>query len=110
MPSQLLRKQARFMTMWSRLIAYAESLGYHVTSGETFNAAGTGHKPGSNHYLKLAGDLNLFDADWKYLTETKDHQRLGEYWEAMGGCWGGRFTNVKGGDGNHYSLEHEGRK
>ena len=105
MPSDLLRKQARFMSMWAKLIIYAESLGYRCTSGETFNAEGAGHKKGSCHYIKLAGDLNLFDADWKYLRETKDHQVLGEYWEAMGGVWGGRFD-----DGNHYSLEHEGRK
>ena len=104
MPSDLLRKQARFNRMWARLILYAESLGYQTTSGETFNAAGTGHRKGSNHYIKLAGDLNLFDADWKYLKETKDHEKLGEYWEAMGGVWGGRFD-----DGNHYSLEHQGR-
>lgn len=105
MLSDLLRKQARFSGMLSNLIRYAESLGYHITMGEIFNAEGTGHRKGSCHYIKLAGDLNLFDADWKYLRETKDHEKLGEYWEAMGGIWGGRFD-----DGNHYSLEHEGRK
>jgi hypothetical protein len=30
---------------------------------------------------------------------------LGLKWESMGGSWGGRFN-----DGNHYSLEHEGRR
>jgi len=30
---------------------------------------------------------------------------LGLYWESIGGSWGGRF-----GDGNHFSLEHEGRR
>lgn len=30
---------------------------------------------------------------------------IGEYWESIGGAWGGRFN-----DGNHYSLGHGGRK
>jgi len=30
---------------------------------------------------------------------------LGEYWESIGGSWGGRF-----GDGNHYSLKYKGRR
>jgi len=30
---------------------------------------------------------------------------LGEYWEGMGGSWGGRFS-----DGNHFSLTHNGVK
>jgi hypothetical protein len=52
---------------------------------------------GSFHYMRLAIDLNLF---WKgtYLTETADYEVLGEYWESLGGTWGGRFD-----DGNHFS-------
>jgi hypothetical protein len=47
--------------------------------------------------MRLAIDLNLFDSDGTYLTDTEDHRRLGEWWEAQGGIWGGRFN-----DGNHY--------
>ena len=36
------------------------------------------------------------------IAETNE---LGEYWESIGGSWGGRFN-----DGNHYSLEHNGVK
>lgn len=39
------------------------------------------------------------------LTASSGHKLLGEYWESIGGTWGGRFN-----DGNHYSLEHNGVK
>jgi len=58
----------------------------------------------SIHQDQLAVDFNLFK-DGKYLDKTIDHKPLGEFWESIGGTWGGRF-----GDGNHYSIEHEGRK
>jgi hypothetical protein len=60
----------------------------------------------SLHRIRLAVDLNLFK-DGKYLKDTDDHQELGEYWESIGGFWGGRFRNA---DGNHYSLEHNGMR
>ena len=105
MASDLLKKQAKFAGMLADLIRYAESLGYHVTMGDVYRPDGQGHRMGSNHYIRLAADLNLFDCNWNYRTETSDHTALGIYWEAMGGTWGGRFD-----DGNHYSLEHEGMK
>ena len=49
-------------------------------------------------------NLNLF-VDGVWLQSTEAHRELGEWWESVGGSWGGRF-----GDGNHYSLAHEGRK
>jgi len=88
--------------MISDLILWAFEQGYEVTLGDAF--ATTGHKDNSCHYIRLAVDLNLFK-DGQYLTETKDHEPLGIKWESMGGSWGGRFQ-----DGNHYSLEHEGRR
>lgn len=58
----------------------------------------------SLHPDKLAIDLNLFK-DGHYLSSTEAHRPLGEWWESIGGTWGGRFN-----DGNHYSLEHRGVK
>lgn len=60
----------------------------------------------SVHGLSLAVDLNLFRAG-KFLANSKDHEPLGVYWESLHpDCrWGGRW-----GDGNHYSIQHEGRK
>jgi len=98
----LREKQSRFTRMVAQLIEFAYMQGYELTFGDTY--ATTGHKKNSNHYIRLAVDFNLFK-DGKYLTDTSDHLVLGTYWESLGGAWGGRWN-----DGNHYSLEHEGRK
>ena len=95
-------KQSKFARMVALLILYAHELGYEVTLGDAY--AKTGHSTNSFHYKRLAIDLNLFK-DWKYLTETEDHKPLGEYWESLGGSWGGHFD-----DGNHYSLEYQGHR
>ena len=60
----------------------------------------------SLHRNKLAIDLNLFK-DGVYLSRGEDHKPFGEWWEAQHPLcrWGGRFN-----DGNHYSMEHQGRK
>jgi len=98
----LREKQSEFVRMVSKLIDYATSLGYDLTFGDAY--AKTGHMKDSLHYSRLAIDLNLF-RNGNYLTATEDHRPLGEYWESIGGSWGGRFN-----DGNHYSLSHWGRK
>lgn len=96
------QKQRKFTRMVADLIVQAYDLGYELSFGDAY--ATMGHKPNSLHYCRLAVDLNLF-RDGKYLEATEDHRPLGEFWESIGGSWGGRFK-----DGNHYSLEHEGRK
>lgn len=106
-------KQRRFTEMVGRLIGFAYSRGYELTFGDAFRDprvhGNVGEKKSyssasSLHKERLAVDFNLFK-DGKYLTDTNDHKELGEYWESLGGAWGGRFQ-----DGNHYSLEHQGRK
>lgn len=96
----LREKQSKFVRMLGQLIFWAYDNGYELT----FPSEALPHMKNSLHYIGLAKDLNLFRCG-NYLTETEDHRPLGEYWESLGGTWGGRF-----GDGNHYSLEHEGRK
>ncbi len=95
-------KQARFAQMCAHLILHAELLGYTVTFGDAFRYPdcpyGAEH---SLHKQRLALDLNVF-RDGIYL--RKGYDDLGEYWESIGGSWGGRFN-----DDNHFSLEHEGR-
>lgn len=103
----LLEKQIKFSQMLADLIGWAYSQGYQITMGDAYRdprlhgelgeKKGYGNK-NSCHKLRLACDLNLFK-DGKYLSDTDDHLPLGEYWEKLGGSWGGRF-----GDGNHYSL------
>ena len=104
-------KQRKFTFMVGLLIKWAYENGYELTFGDAYRDprvfGQAGDKKGygrsrSNHKIRLAVDLNLFK-DGKYLTKTDDHKLLGEYWESLGGSWGGRFN-----DGNHYSLEHNG--
>lgn len=107
------QKQRRFTRMVGLLIEYAYEQGYELTFGDAYRDPRVhGHvgdkrsysSANSLHKERLAVDFNLFK-DGKYLTATSDHKSLGEYWESLGGSWGGRFK-----DGNHYSLEHRGRK
>lgn len=107
------QKQRRFGRMVAALLNKALEMGYEYSFGDAFRDERVhgkfGEKRGysaakSLHKLKLAIDLNLF-RDGKYLASTEDHRPLGEWWESIGGTWGGRFN-----DGNHYSLEHNGCK
>ena len=98
----LRQKQSKFASMIALLILFAYEQGYELTFGDAW--AKSGHKKDSNHYIRLAFDLNLF-RNGRYLRSTKAHLPLGEFWESIGGVWGGRFD-----DGNHYSLEHQGHK
>ena len=109
-------KQARFTFMVGQLIEFAKEHGYRLTWGDAYRDprlhGQLGKKKGygrreSCHKLRLAVDFNLFkqsNGKWRYCYSTKAHLPLGEYWESIGGSWGGRFN-----DGNHYSLEHQGR-
>lgn len=116
-------KQQRFMRLLPRLLDKAHDLGFAVAGGElerppataTYYASiGKGVR-NSLHTLRLAIDLHLFrdddgDGVAEYLNKTEDHRELGEWWESQSDadvtcCWGGRF-----GDGNHYSIAHNGVK
>ena len=101
------QKQRKFTRMIADLIVFAYDSGYELSFGDAYRdpRAPYGH-PKSLHRARLAVDLNLFK-DGNYLTRTDDHQLLGEFWESIGGTWGGRFSSP---DGNHYSLEHNGIK
>jgi len=105
MKESLRKKQSRFTHMVALLILHAEQLGYELTFGDTYRDSRVDYgSPASLHRIRLAVDFNLFKAG-TYLIETSDFLPLGEYWESIGGTWGGRFD-----DGNHFSLEHGGRK
>lgn len=113
MSETLGQKQRRFTRMIGQLIEYAYQNGYELTFGDAYRDprvhGQVGQRVGyssanSLHKERLAVDFNLFK-DGRFLTRTEDHRQLGEYWESIGGTWGGRFN-----DGNHYSLEHGGRK
>lgn len=98
-------RQERFATMLPLLLLKAFEMGFKVRVGHAMRCDNcqTGRKK-SLHKKKLAIDINLFKDD-QYLTATEDHKPLGEYWESLGGSWGGRFS-----DGNHYSLAWGGMR
>ncbi len=78
----LVDKQAAFAQAVAKLLQKADELGYQVTFG----------------------DVNVF-AKGTYLQDGSQYADLGEYWESIGGAWGGRFQ-----DGNHFSFAHGGFK
>lgn len=113
MTETLGQKQRRFTRMIGQLIEYAYENGHELSFGDAYRDprvhGQVGQRVGyssanSLHKERLAVDFNLFK-DGRFLTRTEDHRQLGEYWESIGGTWGGRFN-----DGNHYSLAHGGRK
>ncbi len=109
----LSEKQQLFTVMVASLIHWAEEHGYRLTFGEAYRTpeqAALNAKKGSGitnslHTQRLAVDFNLF-VNGQYKTDTADYLPLGEYWESLGGTWGGRFKSRP--DGNHFSLEHNG--
>jgi len=107
----LRQKQSKFAEMAAKLILKAIEMGYEVTLGDAYRDprlhGELGIKKGygaanSFHKTRLAIDLNLFK-DGFFLGTTDDHKKLGEWWESIGGTWGGRWTGARA-DGNHYSL------
>lgn len=109
----LRQKQSLLVQLVAQLIHAATEMGYELTFGEAQRSPEEAARlaklgkgiVGSLHTQRLAIDLNLF-RDGVYLSSTKAHEPLGVWWEAQHPLcrWGGRF-----GDGNHYSLEHQGK-
>lgn len=109
----LSEKQQLFTIMVANLVLWAETRGYRLTYGEAYRTpeqAAMNAKKGSGianslHTQRLAVDFNLF-INGQYQDKSEAYLPLGEYWESLGGSWGGRFKSNP--DGNHFSLEHNG--
>ena len=108
------QKQRIFAGLVGKLICHAYEQGFELSLDWAYRPPevaayyadlGIGIRS-SLHTLKLAVDLNLF-RDGVWLRHSEDHRPLGEWWEDQHALcrWGGRFN-----DGNHYSMEHDGRK
>lgn len=118
----LREQQSLFVRLTARLIDHAHELGYELTYGETYRSPEEAKRLAklgkgiakSLHTDRLAVDFNLFkNGVWQRSSEA--HRPLGEYWESLHPLcrWGGRFTDRKGRpkpDGNHYSMEFQGRQ
>lgn len=97
----LRKRQSEFCFQIGCLISHAYHLGYELTFGDAYRdprVTWTYGSETSKHKKRLAVDFNLF-RNGQYLSSTEDHRPLGDYWESIGGIWGGRFRNS---DGNHY--------
>jgi len=118
----LSHKQARFLLLVCDFIPKVTALGFTVTGGELLRTqvqADWNAKHGigistSLHMAKLAIDLCLYK-DGVYLIRSEDYKPAGDLWKTLApdARWGGDFKDSKGNpkpDGNHFSLEHEGRK
>ena len=95
----LREKQSVFVLMIEDLIHYAYQKGYEMTFGDAY--AQTGHKKNSNHYIRLAMDLNLFK-NGVWLNDGTGHDKLHDHWDRLGGA-----ERIKG-DLGHYSVEYNG--
>ena len=109
----LWQKQALFAEHVGMLIDYIYTSKYYCTFGdayrtaqqaESYAAQGIGIKD-SLHCKRLAIDLNLISPDGKYLTDSKDYERFGCFWESLDSAnrWGGRFKSRP--DGNHFERQ-----
>ena len=107
-------KQELFAEMFCLHVLWLMRQGYTVRLGDVW--AREGHRDNSNHYLKLAGDINLFKHGI-YLMRTSRHLESGLKWESRHELcrWGGNWDKDSHpgepgeNDGNHYSLIHDGR-
>ncbi|MCK4739738.1 MAG: M15 family metallopeptidase [Deltaproteobacteria bacterium] len=96
---RLSEKQRDFTCMMARLIIWAYGRGLELTMGHAWRDTETQRRLvamklsktiKSKHLDRLAVDLNLF-IEGRYATNSEDYRVLGEFWESMGGRWGGRF-------------------
>ena len=102
MASELVKRQWDFARMLPLLLQKAHALGFEMSMGEAWRIGDT-----RCHGARLAVDLNLWSRDGVLVTDTETHRPLGEFWENIGGSWGGRFKKA---DGNHYSLAYNGKR
>lgn len=98
-----------------QLIPFIYSRGFQIRGGDFYRDPRVHGEYGekesysssmSNHKMKLAFDINLM-FNGVYQSSTEDHAEIGEYWTGLHELcrWGG----TDGNDGNHYSLDHNGR-
>jgi hypothetical protein len=115
--TRTLRQQ---QSMFARLIAVHITWiyqvdGWEVTLGDGYRGDNTGHSKNSNHYIRLAQDLNFFiDGVWQPSINAA-FRIVGAHWKSLDiDCrWGGDFKNPDGtpaADSNHFSMMWRGKE
>lgn len=116
-------KQRLFMQLLGQFLVWVHAQpDYALAGGELerskeqalANAASGAGIATSLHLLCLAIDLKLF-INGIYQTSSEPYKPLGDKWKSLHQLcrWGGDFRDKNGQpkpDGDHFSLEHEGRK
>lgn len=108
----LQQKQSIFAQNVARLIMHVQAIGGSCSIGEVFRTPEPAEiyaKEGkgiidSLHCKKLAIDLHLFSEGGQYLTDIKDYEPFGKYWEGLNPTnrWGGHFKRV---DSVHFEMQ-----
>ena len=95
-------KQYEFTRILGRLLSFANAMELDISLREVQRfpdrqrqlvAEGTSQTLNSKHLKALAADIILFENGqpvWD--AGHKDYLTLGEYWENLGGTWGGRWS------------------
>lgn len=122
MSETLRQKRCRFSRSLPLLLNYMTLRGYEyaldqvkrTTVEAQANAASGAGISNSLHLDGLAVDILLYK-DGVYQETSEAHRPFGEFWKSLATDhrWGGDFRDKAGNpkpDGNHYSIEHEGRK
>ncbi len=103
MMGQTISKQSKFSGMVAQLILFGHALGLEVTLGEAWRPQemqkiyfekGLSKTLINVHESRMAIDLNIFHKG-VWLTKGEDYRKMGEFWEMLGGTWGGRFDVKK---------------
>jgi len=109
----LREKQAEFLVMISKLVSFCAISGKRVFINELYRSKerqaelygiGRSKTINSKHLTGLAVDLILLDEKGKPIWTFDDYIPLGEYWEKLGGIWGGRWK-LK--DGVHFEFRED---
>src|SRR3990170_1255321 len=118
----LREKQTRFALMLGKILCEASALGTSVFILEMYRsletqrayvARGASKTLHSKHLDGLAVDLVFLEDlkdDGKINYSPEKYKPLGEYWENLGGRWGGRFGDnlatekIEGWDSGHFEY------
>lgn len=108
----LQQKQAIFAQNIAKLITHIFSLGYSCSLGEVYRTKEQAEiyvKQGlgildSLHCKKLAIDINLFDKDGNYLTDTRYYKEVATFWDSLNPL-NRSGINFKRVDSNHFEMQ-----
>lgn len=116
------QEQALFLLDFCRLVQYCTTtLKWRVTAGELqrpvemqkiYVETGRSKTMDSRHIRRLAGDLNFFDENGKYLCTVNEVVPAGIFWESLNpkNVWGGNFDRDAGKEDNFKDAPHFERK